>query len=364
MKGLQITEWKKPYKFSTDIPVPKIETPTEILIKIAVAGYCHTEMMVQNGEFASRMKANNGLPLIPSHEATGVVVEIGSGVTRVNVGDRVASLPIKNTCGECNDCKKGLVKYCENADHNGVFANGAACEYMVADEAWTIPLPSSITFEAAAPLMCAGATIYSGLKVANLKSGQSVAIIGVGALGHLGAQFAKCMGLKVVCVDARQAPLDLVKSLKYAPDYTIDAMKGVEWALQEIGGEGVDATLMATDAIPAYSYGLQLTKKHGTFVVMGQPFDPIPIPFNQLIFRNLTVKGSLISDLESATEMVKIVAEKGKYHINIVKAAYSFFLGIEVRTKTYPLEDIKRLMQDYHKEDHAGKLVLRVSDNV
>lgn len=86
MKGLQITEWKKPYKFSTDIPVPKIERPHEILIKIAVAGYCHTEMMVQNGEFASKMPARNKLPLIPSHEGTGVVAAIGSGVRTVKVG--------------------------------------------------------------------------------------------------------------------------------------------------------------------------------------------------------------------------------------------------------------------------------------
>lgn len=94
------------------------------------------------------------------------------------------------------------------------------------------------------------------------------------------------MGLKVVSVDSRQAPLDLVKQLKYAPvsmtcaaasfsltvaqDYAIDATKGVEYALKQIGGEGVDATLMATDALPAYEYGLRLTRKHGTFIVIGQ----------------------------------------------------------------------------------------------
>lgn len=85
MKGWQIVEWKQPYKFSTDIPVPQIERPNEILIKIAVAGYCHTEMMVQNGEFASKMPARNKLPLIPSHEGVGVVVAVGSDVKTVKV---------------------------------------------------------------------------------------------------------------------------------------------------------------------------------------------------------------------------------------------------------------------------------------
>jgi D-arabinose 1-dehydrogenase-like Zn-dependent alcohol dehydrogenase len=85
MKGLQITEFKKPYRLSKDIPVPKIERDNEILIKIAVAGYCHTEMMVQNGEFESKM-VGNGLPIIPSHEGVGVVVAVGSGVSKIKVG--------------------------------------------------------------------------------------------------------------------------------------------------------------------------------------------------------------------------------------------------------------------------------------
>ncbi|KIJ35816.1 hypothetical protein M422DRAFT_61229 [Sphaerobolus stellatus SS14] len=347
MRGLQIVEFKKPYALSHDIPVPQITRDNEVLIKVAVAGYCHTEMMVQNGEFEKMMPPQNTLPLIPSHECTGVVVAVGSKVTNIKAGDRVATPPLKNPCGTCSDCKKGLSKFCQNADHAGVIANGAAAEYMVSDSNWTVVLPKQISFEAAAPLMCAGATIYSGLKTADLKPGQTVAIIGAGALGHLGIQFAKCMGLRVVCVDSRQAPLDLVRGLKYAPDFAIDATKGVEYALKEIGSEGADATLMATDAIPAYEYGLQLTRKHGTFVVIGQPFEPIPIHYTHLIFRNITIKGSLLSDAEGIREMVQLVADK----------------GIEVRTRSYPLEEIETLIKDYHKETHCGKLVLRVSDD-
>jgi len=346
MKGLQITEFKKPYRLSNDIPVPKIERDNEVLIKIAVAGYCHTQMMVQNGEFASKMVGAR-LPMIPSHEATGVVVAIGSGVSDIRVGDRVGTLACKNTCGKCADCKQGLILYCENCVMSGVTANGAGAEYMVADSNWTIPLPSNLSFESAAPLMCAGATIYSGLKKANLQKGQTVAIIGAGALGHLGIQFAKCMGLRVVSVDARQAPLDLVKSLKYAPDIAIDSTKGVDFAKKEIGGEGVDATLMATDAIPAHEYGLQLTRKHGKFVVIGQPFDPIPVHYNHLIFRNITIVGSLLGDAQTTKEMVDLVAAK----------------GIEVKTRTYPLEEVETLITDYHKESHSGKLVMRVSQD-
>jgi len=155
------------------------------------------------------------------------------------------------------------------------------------------------------------------------------------------------MGLKVICVDSRQAPLDLVRSLKYAPDYIIDATKGIEYALKEVGGQGADATLMATGYIPAYEYGLQLTRKHGTFVVIGLPEEPIPIHSSQLVFRNITVKGSLLSDAAVIQEMVDMVAEK----------------GIEVKTRAYPLDEVQTLISDYHKPNHCGKLVLRVSSN-
>jgi len=148
-------------------------------------------------------------------------------------------------------------------------------------------------------------------------------------------------------VDARQAPLDLVKNLRYAPDFVIDSTKGVDFAKKEIGGEGADATLMATDAIPAHEYGLQLTRKHGTFVVIGQPFDPIPVHYNHLIFRNITIMGSLLGDAQTTKEMVDLVAAK----------------GIEVKTRTYPLEEVETLMKDYHKESHAGKLVMRISQD-
>ncbi|KIJ23322.1 hypothetical protein M422DRAFT_39670 [Sphaerobolus stellatus SS14] len=347
MKGLLLTEFNKPYRFSTDIPVPKLETEDDVLVKIAVAGYCHTEMMVQSGEWADKITATGrSLPLIPSHEGVGTIVEVGANVKHLKVGDRVGSLTMQHSCGTCSDCKQGLPKFCDKNEMYGVSRDGAAAEYMVVDSKWTISLPSQLSFESAAPLMCAGTTIYSGLKVADLQPGQTVAIIGAGALGHIGIQFAKCMGLKVVCVDARQAPLDLVQKLKYAPDFALDATKGVDYALKTISGD-VDATLMATDSLAAHEYGLQLTKKHGTFVIIGQPTDPIPIHYSHLIFRNLTIKGSLLTDPETLKEMVTLVAEK----------------GIEVKTRSYPIQDVETLLQDYHKENHAGKLVLRVSDD-
>ncbi|KAF8519016.1 chaperonin 10-like protein [Hysterangium stoloniferum] len=347
MRGLQIVEYKAPYKLSQDIPVPRIEKDNEVLVKIIVAGYCHSDLMVQNNEIGKGLPPNAGLPMIPSHEGAGIVVAVGSKVTDIKVGDRVASLTYKNSCGECDDCQSNDPWSCPRLQLLGVTVDGAAAEFMVADEKCVVPVPASLPFEMAAPLMCAGSTIYAGLKKANLEKGKTVAIIGIGALGHLGVQLAKCMGLRVVAVDVRQAPLDLVRGLKHAPDFTINATKGVEYALQEIGGEGVDASIVAADSNAAFDFGFGLTRKHGLLVAIGLPPNPIMIHYHHLIIRDLTIKGSMPGDLETTKEMVGLVAAH----------------GIEVKTRVYALEDVEVLLEDYHKDNRAGKFALRVSDD-
>ncbi|KIJ48255.1 hypothetical protein M422DRAFT_162844, partial [Sphaerobolus stellatus SS14] len=315
MKGILLTEFKNAYTFSSDIPVPKIKRDNEILIKVTVAGYCQSELLVQHGEFEAIMK-HQDLPVIPSHECAGIVVQIGAKVDNIKVRlwDRVGATFPKNGCGDCPDCRSKRPRYCGESVLCGVTGDGAAAEYMIADSQWTVALPDTMSFEVGACLMCAGPTVYCGLKTANLSPGETVAIVGAGGLGHIGVQFAKLRGLRVVCVDNREAPLRLVKGLKYSSDFALDATKGVEYALKTIGGD-VDPTLMATDSIPAHEYGLKLTKKHGTFVIIGQPTDPIPIHYDYLIFRNLTIKGSLLTDPETLREMVELVAEKGLYFI-------------------------------------------------
>lgn len=155
----------------------------------------------------------------------------------------------------------------------GVTDNGALAEYMTADYRSCIRLPEKLGYDAAAPLMCAGATIYTAIKSCNLTEGQFIAIIGAGALGHLGVQFAKCLGLKVTLVDARQPPLDMCKVLKYPADVIFNSAsinpsdpKDVKKAIDAIGGR-MDATIIACDAIPACQLALDLTKKHGLYMV-------------------------------------------------------------------------------------------------
>ncbi|PWN45038.1 GroES-like protein [Ceraceosorus guamensis] len=370
MKGLTLDQFvtgqdkeEAPYKLKHDLKVPSCSAD-EVVIHIAVAAVCHTDGMVVRGEFEHMMRS--GLPLIPSHEPTGIVAAIGEraaknfadspgagGAGPLKIGDRVGSLAFKDFCGECEDCKAGKPRYCENQDMCGVTANGGLAEYMAADYRSVVRLPDEVSFEAAAPLFCAGATIFAAIRACDLKAGQRIAIVGAGALGHLGVQFAKCLGLHTIVVDARDAPLELCKDLKYPPDEILNAKdvdvkrpETVKKAIESIGGHA-DAVVLATDTIPACEFSLELTKKHGLFMVVGQPNLPIPVPFHHLVFRDVTIKGSLLGDPADVSEMLKVIADK----------------GIEVKTKSYPLEKIHDLLTDYSKPGHAGKLVVRVSDH-
>jgi len=218
-------------------------------------------------------------------------------------------------------------------------------EYMLADPLTTFPLPPSLSFEHAAPLFCAGATIFSALLRCSLRPGQSVAILGVGALGHLGVQFAKVMGLRVVAVDSRPAPLEMVKTLRHPPDVCINSASGIDAARKQLPWP-VDASIIATDAIPAYEFAMDLTRTHGTVVVVGQPKEKIPVPYAQLIMRDLTLRGSVLASPEDCRDMLKMFAEN----------------DLEVRTKVYELEEIEQLIEDTHKPGMSGKMVVRIAD--
>lgn len=232
MRGLVIEKFaesveqeKRPYTMREDLPLPKLQ-PHQILLKVTTSGYCHTEHMVARGEFKHMMRQD--LPLIPSHEPTGIVVALGSdaekmsegvagfsgspGPGKVRTGDRVGAIAFSNFCGKCDDCKAGNLKFCSDQDFVGVTFNGGFAEYCAVDVRSCVRLPDALSFDAAAPLMCAGATIFTAIKACNLKAGQSLGIVGAGSLGHLGVQFSKAMGYRTVIVDARDPPLEMVSS--------------------------------------------------------------------------------------------------------------------------------------------------------
>lgn len=233
--------------------------------------------------------------------------------------------------------------------HKGVHKDGFFAEYALVDSRTSTKLPDEVTLESAAPLACAGRTIWRGVLEAGLKKGEWIALVGSGGgLGHLGIQFAKALGLKVMAVDARDEGLSLSKEA--GADVVIDARKGKEHVVQEAqkltDGAGADASVTISDAGNAAAIACAMTKMHGTMVQIAQP-ENVVIPFAEFIFRDIRVKGSLICSPEQSKEMLKCIAEH----------------GIKVKTNPfYGLDKITDLVELVHGGKIQGKAIIIVDE--
>lgn len=209
--------------------------------------------MVRDGVFEHTTKS---LPVTGSHEGAGTVAAVGSSVVSLKEGDRVMVGIGIHPCGICAECQaprdSSRLQYCPNTEGLfGVTTHGAFADYAIADSRTAAKLPDAVSFETAAPLACAGLTVWGGIARANLKKGEWLALVGSGGgLGHLGVQFAKALGLNVIGVDARDGALELSK--KMGADIVVDARKGNEAIFEEVkrvtNGQGADATVNVSDA--------------------------------------------------------------------------------------------------------------------
>ena len=287
------------------------------------------------------------LPCIASHEGSGTIVAMGSDVTGFTIGDRVMAGIIYHACGSCAEClgPKEYRQYCQKAGYCGVSRNGFFAEYAKIDATQAAKLPDKVSFEIAAPMACAGCTVYRGVVLSGVKIGEWLAIVGSGGgLGHLGVQFAKALGLNVIGIDARDEGLELTR--KGGADVTIDARGGHEKVVEEVhkctNGEGVTTTLNVSDAAQAMATACAITKMHGTVIQIAQP-DDVVIPFRELVFRDIRVRGSLVSTPDEARDMLDLVAQH----------------GITVQTNAFNgLGEIEKLVELAHSGKMKGKGII------
>ena len=195
MKAAVVHALGKPLTIE-DVPVPE-PGHGQILVKIAAAGVCHTDLHAVEGDWPVKPKP----PFIPGHEGVGHVFAAGAGVKQVKEGDRVGVPWLYSACGHCRHCLGGWETLCTEQQNTGYSVNGGFAEYVLADPDYVGHLPSNVDFAEVAPVLCAGVTVYKGLKVTDTKPGDWVVISGIGGLGHMAVQYAKAMGLNVVAVD-------------------------------------------------------------------------------------------------------------------------------------------------------------------
>jgi len=299
-KALLLQEW--------DIPSP---AAGQILIKTEACGVCHTDLHAAHGDWPVKPT----LPFIPGHEAIGLVVAVGSGVTVVKEGDRVGVPWLYSACGHCEYCLRGWETVCAQAQFGGYNKNGGFAEYLLADPNYVAHVPAGLAAVDAAPLICAGVTTYKGIKESGAKPGEWMAISGAGGLGHLAIQYAKAMGLFVCAIDIDDAKLAHARQV--GADLVINAKSGDPAAtLKKETGGGAHGVLITAPSLPAFRQGVGMTRKRGTCVLVGLPPGEFPVPLFDVVANCITIRGSFVGTRQDMAEALAFAAE-GKVKADI-----------------------------------------------
>lgn len=337
MQAAVVSAFKTPFQIlRVDIPVPK---PHEILVKMKASGCCHTDVHAQEGDWPVKPK----LPLTPGHEGAGIVEAVGSDVTDFKVGDRVGIPWLHSACGNCEFCNSGYETLCTKQDNTGYSVDGCLREYTVAHASHAVRLPAQLSFEQAAPVLCAGVTSYKGLKETETKPGQFVAILGAGGgLGHLAVQYAKAMGLRPIALDVGHAKEGLCKS--HGAEFYVDATSpnAVE-EVNNITGGGAHGVLCVATSVPAFKVATDICRRKGCVVCVGLPAGSFPTPIFDIVLKRVTVRGSIVGTRQDLVEALDF-ADRG-----LVKCTI----------QTRKLEEINDVFSKLKKNAIEGRVVMK-----
>ena len=287
MKAAVVTDFGSPLQVK-DLPIP-VPGPGEVLVRIETTGLCHTDIHAARGDWPVKPTP----PFIPGHEGVGFIDRLGVGVTTRAIGDRVAIAWLGYACGECRYCIDGWETLCEKQQNSGYSVNGTFAEYAVVPAAFACPVPDSISSHDAAPLTCAGVTTYKAIKVARVAPAETVAIFGVGGLGHLALQYARIAGGFVIAVDIEDHKLAMATEL--GADHVVNARTSdpVE-AIHALGGADVAVALAASPA--AFDQAYRSLRRGGRLVCVALPADnaTLSLPIFDTVINGKTVIGSIV----------------------------------------------------------------------
>jgi len=272
---------------------------------------CHTDIHAAYGDWPVKPQ----LPFIPGHEGIGRVAAIGAGVTIVKEGDRVGVPWLHSACGHCEYSLTAWETICPAETFTGYNTNGAFADYLLADPNYVAHIPSGLSPQEAAPIICAGVTSYKGIKQTEAKPGEWLAVSGIGGLGHLAIQYARHMGLKVCAVDIDDGKLALAKRL--GAQVTVNAKSGdPAAAVKKATDGGAHGVLITAPSLPAFKQGVGMTRKHGICVLVGIPPGDFPVPLFDVVAECISIRGSFVGNREDLAEALSFAAE-GKVKADI-----------------------------------------------
>jgi D-arabinose 1-dehydrogenase-like Zn-dependent alcohol dehydrogenase len=294
-----------------EIPTPE-PGPNQVLIKIHASGICYTDVHQTRGELPG------DFPRILGHEPVGEIVAVGPGVTTRWVGDRVGVPWIQSSCGRCESCLRAKPMFCPQQVGTSGQMPGGHAEYMLAYANAAVPLPERLSYEQAAPILCAGYTVWSGVRIAEPKPHERIAVVGIGGLGHLAVQYAKAAGFITIAVSRSPDKDRAIREL--GADEIVRDGQGLAAA------GGADVILGTSNSNDAMADTIQGLRPDGRFVLMGYEAKPFPVPPADAILKRLRIIGSQQNGTEFLYEALDYAA-KGM---------------VKVIVETYPLAEINK----------------------
>ena len=243
--------------------------------------------------------------LILGHEVAGHVVENGEAVNDLQVGDRVGVPWIHWTCGECEFCREGNENLCSRKKITGVTVDGGYAEFVKAPATHALKIPDGLSALEAAPLFCAGLTVYRALKGAGIVPGQRLAVFGIGGLGHLAVQFGRALGAEVTAIDISEEKLELARS--FGASETLNATTtDADKQLRRKGG--VHVSLVASAAKAAYDKAFSCLRPTGTLLVVGLPAENICFPPILMSAGEIRIRASAVGTRQDLREVLAMAA--------------------------------------------------------
>lgn len=309
--------------------------PDDVLIEIAYAGICHTDIHSVRGDWGERQ-----YPLVPGHEITGVVTDLGAAVTKHSIGDRVGIGCLVDSCRKCANCLRGQEQYClagntatyGATDRYGELTQGGYSTHIVASEHFVLKIPDALPLDVAAPLLCAGVTTFSPLRHWKVGPGSKVAVVGLGGLGHMAVKLAHALGAEVTVLSQSLAKKD--DGLRLGAHHFHATSDPGTYARLRGSFELILNTVSAPIDVDDY---LSLLALDGALVNLGAPAEPLSLDVFSLLRGRKSYAGSIIGGIPETQEMLDFCAEHGigsdieVITANQINEAFERVLGSNVR---------------------------------
>lgn len=287
-----------------DVPEPSVG-PDEVLVRVEACGVCHSDVHLVDGDWADW---GTPLPIIPGHEVTGTVERAGDRAVGLKPGDPVGIPWMQYACGQCPACRAGAEMLCASQKATGVTVNGGYAERVTTPAAFAHRIPPGLDLVVAAPLLCAGITVFSPLRRAGNVAGKIVAVAGIGGLGHLGIRMAAAMGARVVAITRGTEKHDLAHDL--------GAHEVVDYEKEKVGARlasmgGADLILLTGISARLFEECLPGLGPNGTLVVLAAIAEAAKVIPASLLTGQKRIAGSVVGNRDDMDAMLSFAADHG-----------------------------------------------------